>query len=308
MVSAHPALDCVLPFPRNRFRRALRSPGRALGALRWATGLRRGGWEIAVDCQGLARSAFFARCTRASRRVGWSDAREFGWFHYTQPVEVAPGHAVERMLGLVDALGIPRVTDLSLHAPPDALEWFEEAPDAPQGRYAVLAPRSRWASKEWPADRWCELALRAGTFGLDELVFIGSPSEAPSVEALARRIEDEAATRSITSLPRLRVLAGRTTVGQLMAVIRGSSLVVASDSAALHMAVGFARPLVALFGPTDPAEVGPWGYDSSVLRAPSARGGGHDYRLGRVPDSSMLEISLDHVLEAMAAAEGRVPS
>ncbi|MDG2031056.1 MAG: glycosyltransferase family 9 protein [Phycisphaerales bacterium] len=305
VVSAHPALDSVVRFPRSRFRGSLRSPGRALSALRWAASLRKGGWELAIDCQGLARSAFFARCSRAGRRVGFADARELGWIHYNQRVAVTAPHAVDRMMALVDALELPRVMDMRLYVPSDDQGWLREHSASPRGRYAVFAPRSRWAAKEWPEERWSELALNSGALDIEELILVGSPSEAPSIERLAQVIELERERRGITNAPRVRVFAGRTSVGQLMAIIGNSSLVVSCDSAALHMAVGFARPLVALYGPTDPAEVGPWGYDSAVLRDPSASGSGHDYRRGKEPAPSMLALSVDQVLERMAIAVDR---
>jgi ADP-heptose:LPS heptosyltransferase len=58
--------------------------------------------------------------------------------------------------------------------------------------------------------------------------------------------------------PRVIDLVGKTTVGQLMALVQGASLVIANDSAALHMAVGFDRPSVGLFGPTRLELVGPY--------------------------------------------------
>ena len=308
VVSAHPALDSVIPFPRSSFRGSLLSPGRGLAALRWAVGLRKGRWEMALDCQGLARSALFARCSRARRRIGFADARELGWIHYNRRVPVTARHAVDRMMTLVDALEIPRVMDMRLHVPSADQCWLQDHSACPRGHYAVFAPRSRWPSKEWPEERWCELALNSGALGLNEVVLVGSPSEAPSIEHLAQVIELERERRGLSNGPRVRVFAGRTTVGQLMAVIGNSSLVVACDSAALHMAVGFSRPIVALYGPTDPDEVGPWGHASSVLRDASASGGGHDYRRGDGPAPSMLALEVDDVLEAMVHAVEAVPS
>jgi ADP-heptose:LPS heptosyltransferase len=61
-------------------------------------------------------------------------------------------------------------------------------------------------------------------------------------------------------------LVGSTTIGRLMAVIERAAVVVANDSAALHMAVGFDRPLVALYGPTRVDLVGPYGRADCVLQ------------------------------------------
>ena len=258
-------------------------------------GLRRGGWQLVLDCQGLARSALFSRLTGAERRIGFADARELGWIHYTNTVSPDEPHAVDRMMSLVDSLELPRVMDMRLYTPSEAAGWWGALGSRPESGYMVFAPRSRWPSKEWPLDRWCELALRVRELGAEEIVFVGSPSEAPSIQRIAERIRAEGA-----GAPRLHVLAGRTSVGQLMAVIEGSSMVVGSDSAALHMAVGLDRPLVALFGPTDPAEVGPYGRSDRVVRVPEASGRGHDYRSGDEPAPSMQAITVGMVIEAMA--------
>ncbi|MCH2145006.1 MAG: glycosyltransferase family 9 protein [Phycisphaerales bacterium] len=300
VVASHPALDSVVSFPRSRLRGAWRSPSRALRGVRWASGLRKHGWDLVLDCQGLARSALFTRCTGARRRIGFADAREFGWIHYTTRVRTSVTHAVDRMMSLVDDLGIPRVMDMDLHASDDAIDWWSSLPDRPAEGYAVFAPRSRWPSKEWPAKRWVELAHRSGDLGLQDLVFVGSPAESSSIESLASEIMSDPSASSL----RVHVLAGKTTVGQLMAVIRGSRVVVASDSAALHMAVGFRRPMVALFGPTDPEEVGPYGCLDSVLRDPSATGHGHDYRSGAGPAPSMLSLGVDEVFGALSSRLG----
>ena len=299
VISAHPSLDSVVAFPRSRFRGAWRSPTRSVSAIEWAMGLRKGEWELVLDCQGLARSALFSRLTGAAARVGFADARELGWIHYTRSVKTDEVHAVDRMMALVDALEIPRVMDMRLYAPPSSIDWWGNHSDRPRGRYVVLAPRSRWASKEWPLERWRMLALRCAEMGCEDLVLVGSPSEAPSLEELASQVRASHPAGDALPTPRIHVLAGRTSVGQLMAVIRDSALVVGSDSAALHMAVGLERPLVALFGPTDPAEVGPYGHASSVLRDPSAKGSGHDYRSGDRPAPSMEALTVDDVFTAM---------
>jgi heptosyltransferase-1 len=64
------------------------------------------------------------------------------------------------------------------------------------------------------------------------------------------------------------VICPATTVGQMMALLSRTNLLVCNDSAPLHIAVGFGRPLVTIFGPTDPALVGPYQRDETVVRPP----------------------------------------
>ena len=85
-----------------------------------------------------------------------------------------------------------------------------------------------------------------------------------------------------------------------MVAIESSELVVSNDSAALHMAVGFAHRgvrCVGLFGPTDPAKVGPYGMDHVVVRAPQPEGQSVNYRDRSLGDSIMRGIRLEHVVD-----------
>jgi ADP-heptose:LPS heptosyltransferase len=91
---------------------------------------------------------------------------------------------------------------------------------------------------------------------------------------------------------------GRTSVGELMALIERAALVVANDSAALHMAVGMQRPIVALFGPTRTERVGPYGREADVLQHVTVydRRDHKDDRAGR---ELMERIAVDEVEEAV---------
>jgi lipopolysaccharide heptosyltransferase I len=287
-VSSHPSLDEVVPFPRQAFRAAWRSPSRLFKAMNYLSKLSHGEWQLAIDCQGLARSGLFARFSGARRRVGFQQAAELGWIFLNDRIPTEKQHVVDRTMDLISALDITPLMDMRLYAPPAAQErWFDHQlhPNEP---YIVLAPRSRWASKEWPRERWHELIRGLAAKGHRSFVMVGSSSERDSIDQLIESIDE----------PRVCVssLAGRTTVGELMAIIEGAHLVIANDSAPLHIAVGFSRPLIGLFGPTDPAEVGPYGALDHVLRPSAASGSGHDYRSASTSCDDMSGISLEQVL------------
>lgn len=241
--------------------------------------------------------------TRAPRRIGFADAREGGWLGVNERYDIAERHAVDRMVGLLAAAGIPPIRDLRLYAPPEAVAWWEaERARRGLGPYAVFAPTSRWASKAWPADRWGELGrrlLERGVDGvrLDRLVYVGGGNERDAVAA---------ALPPAPARERAIDLAGATSVGQLMAVIAEADLVVANDSAALHMAVGFDRPLLALFGPTDPTLVGPYGRDEAVLCSPEAKRFTGHYRDRSLGDRLMGGIAVEDVLAALDAGRHQV--
>ncbi len=221
-----------------------------------------------------------------------------GWFGYTIRHRPAPRlHTVDEMLSLLEPIGVAPVCDLRLFVRPQDLAWWRskrQELDVPVGRYAVLAPSSRWASKRWPLDRWQALTRHLGQHGFERVIVIGAPSEVEQVAPLAedRRI--------------LLNLTGQTTIGQGMAILAGADLVVANDSAPLHMAVGLERPCVGLFGPTDPERVGPYGRREAVVRAyrPSAR------EQTNFKDQSLGDrlMRLIEVEEVIAAIERVLPS
>ena len=257
-VRAHPDLGEVIPFDRSGMGRASRR-GNFGPTWRLAGRLRRGGDHLAVDAQGLFRSGFFAGATGAERRVGYRNAREVGWIFYNERYRVDRAlHSVDRMLTLLERAGAPRVEDMRLYTPEDGRAWVERAyPELSEGGYAVLAPTSRWIAKQWPDGRFAALCARLLTHGVERVVLVGGPGEAaqcPELCALGK------------SDDRVVNLIGATPISALMAVIERCDLLVANDSAALHMGVGFDRKLVALYGPTRVDLVGPYRRDGDVIQ------------------------------------------
>lgn len=252
----HPALTRVLPFPRRPLGTALRRMNVA-PLMDFLDGLATAHYDLVVDVQGLARSGFFAYWTGAPRRLGLADARELGWLGLTERHRVdARLHTVDRMLEVLRCAGFAVVPDMRLYASDTIRQQMRSIGHVMDGPYAVVAPTSRWPAKRWPAERFAEVAKRIAASGVP-VVIVGGASErdqcGPLIE-LARQT------------PGVLDMIGQTSVGQLMALIESSALVLANDSAALHMAVGFDRPLVALYGPTRVDLVGPYQRDADVIQ------------------------------------------
>lgn len=290
----HPGLTNVVPFARRETGTALKS-GRAAPLRGLLRSLREPRYDFVIDAQGLFRSGFFAWATRAPRRVGYANARELGWLgvneRYTVPRNL---HSVDRMLELIRLAGVEPIPDMRLYAPPDDRSTIAADPSFSEP-YAVIAPTSRWPGKLWPADRFAEVARTLLAHGLPRIVLVGSQSERTQIAPLL-----ELAAKD----NRILDLVGRTSIGRLMAVIERASLVIALDSAALHMAVGFDRPIVALFGPTRAELVGPYKHDADVIQhiEPGDRLDHKQERFGR---RYMERIQTYEVLEAaLAYTEG----
>lgn len=295
-IEAHPDLGGIVPFVRQRFARWWYPP---VGAelLSWLRDLGRARYDLVLDCQGLARSAIFARATSAPRRLGYSQAAEGGWIGLTERVS-APltMHTVDRMLALARAAGAERVADMRLYVPP-----ADRAAVGADPPFAVIAPTSRWPGKRWPADRFAVVAQRLladSRLGIERVVLVGADHERDQCGPLLDLV-----SRDKRVIDRI----GDTSIGGLMALIERSRLVIANDSAALHMAVGFDRPLIGLFGPTHVDRVGPYRRDADVIQkvTPADRLDHKDPAIGR---SLMERITVEDVvarLDALARAPRR---
>ena len=305
----HPALSAAVLFPRRELGRDLRA-GRFRRVGRWLGRLRGGAegrYDLVLDCQGLARSGLFAWISGARRRVGYSDARELGWLGLNQCIKApASMHTVDRMLALVNGIGVEPVADMRLYTGPQERAWVERQRVLWEGArsgggYVVVAPTSRWEGKRWPQERFTIAALGALERCAGAVVVVGGQSERGQVADMLRQTAGE---------PRIVDLVGKTSVGQLMALVQGASLVLANDSAALHMAVGFDRPSIGLFGPTRVELVGPYqkhrrGADAVVLQhiSPGDRVDHKDAVSGR---ALMERIAVEEVLAAMGRALGTI--
>ena len=296
-IAHHPDLSRVLLFQRRRLG-SWHSPAIAGELWRFLRALRESRYDLVLDCQGLARSAFFTWSTRAPTRIGFANAGELGWLALTRRVP-APRtiHAVDRMLKLVEAAGCEAVRDLRLYSSPMDQSAVARLVGGAGTRYAVFAPTTRWAGKLWPGERFAGLAGRLlddKAFGIEKIAVVGSGAERGQCAELL-----DLATRDA----RIVDLVGRTSAGELLALIEGSRLTVGSDSAAIHIAVGFSRPLVALFGPTLIDLVGPYGRAAHVVQQ-IVPGDTLDYKNEAAGRVLMNRITVESVLECAFSQVG----
>ena len=289
----HPALNEVIGFARRDFRHAWRNPELMKRLRVWVRSIRERAYDWVFDLQGLARSGLITRLTAAPNRVGFANAREFAWLGYNRRHYVdASLHHVDRLLGLLQAESCTPREDARIYVGGKDRQWCDALLRS-QGwanqSFICLGPTSEWLSKCWPIDRFADIGQRlidadiAGT----RLVILHAPYQRDYIRPL------------LETLPSGAVIAPTTTVGQLMALIERSALVVCNDSAVAHAAVGFNRPMVCLYGPTDPALVGPYKRHDSVVRPPTSEGLGKlgYYRHLGSDQSLIAKISVDEVWE-----------
>lgn len=288
-IEHHPALNNAIPFDRKAYGKQCKK-GQFKPLFRWLRSLRKAEYDLVIDAQGLARSGFFAWNTRAPHRVGYKDAQELAWIFLNRRVEAPRSmHTVPRMMRLASAVDAPAdEPDLRLYTGQDELsQVIMEYPD----RYAVIAPTSRWAGKCWPIERYTELTKQLiARPDVDRVIIVGGPGERLQCAPLLEYAEDH---------PFINDRVGSTSISQLMAIISRAKLIVANDSAALHMAVGFDRQFVALLGPTEPSLVGPYKRDEDVIRHTRDD---DDFDFKKPESVEVMErITLEEVYEACAS-------
>jgi len=263
-----PIIDELIVFERRRFGSLaqLSQFGKFLRTLR----ARR--FDVAIDLQGLLRSGIMTWATRARRRIGLSDAREGAGCFYNEIVHVPRAHAVDRYLLAARQLGCDT-------AP---IEYRLGVSDcvAREGLIA-LSPSARWTTKLWGADKFAEL-IRC--LPAERVVLTGSAAEREWIDPIAQGC---------------RNLAGQTDLFELAELYGRCCVVITNDSGPMHLAVAVDTPVVAIFGPTDPALNGPYGSQHVVLRAGIACSPCFkDYCTNPVQMECMKLISVEQVLAA----------
>lgn len=216
--------------------------------------LRREHYDLVVDMQGTLRSGVIGWMAGAAQTVGYSDPREAAaaWF-YSQRLERKGTHVVEQGAALLSqATGAEVLAgDVVLPRDADAEAWAEEA--VRSRPLLMLAPGGGWGAKRWPPERFGAVAQEMRLKVSD---CVANASSADDVLAAQVVAASGGAARMVPC-----------DVGQLVALMRRTDLFVGGDSGPLHLAAALAVPLVALFGPTDPARNGPWGPGAkAVLR------------------------------------------
>jgi heptosyltransferase-1 len=255
LLEGNPDIEEIIRFPRREFR-GLAGLGRLGKWLRHEMMGRKP--HLAIDFQGLLRTALIGRLSGARTLLGAADAREgAAWFyHRTIPSLIGVPHAVERYLALADAaLGTadkpPSLSKEPLRFPLPAGQPPEGAEKAP-GRFVLLHPFSRGEGKSLTVEQVRAFCARL----------------APRRVVIAGRTAGE----EPSALPDNAIdFLNRTTLPELIWLLRRADFVISVDSGPAHLAAALGRPLVALHTWSDPRRVGPyrpdaWVWKSGVLR------------------------------------------
>ncbi len=255
LVEGDPDLAGVVRFERRRW-----AQPRHWGELgRSIRGLRAQRFDWVIDLQSLARSGAVAWLARGGLVVGLDDPREGapGFFDIAVPRPGRMAHAVDWYLAVLTRLGVP--VDGRFEWLPRreeaALAVAARAP-ADGTRWVAVQPGARWPTKRWPVEHFRTVIreflhdhpeVRVAVMGGREDQGLG----AVIGEGLAGRCVD---------------LTGRTSLPEMIEWVRRCELMVSNDTGPMHVAAALGRPVVALFGPTEPRRTGPYGQVERALR------------------------------------------
>ncbi len=284
IVRCHPALSNVVLFARHDFSRRGRRWRAVVAFLDLLKQIRRAKYDLVVDMHGQVRSAFFTLISGARVRIGfdrpikrsltvsaehdlknvpshgWRGAREGSWIAYTHriPIPTLDVHAIDRYLWVAPLLGLDDdPPDLTIYLSSETIRNVErllEEHGVPASKpLVVLVPGTIWETKHWTIEGFAGVARQ----------FLGDGFAV----ALAGTKRDQQRCRQIAAAaPGASDLSGKTTPAELAALIRRAEVAVTNDSGSMHVAASLGKPMVSVFGPTNPVHIGPYQRPESVVR------------------------------------------
>jgi heptosyltransferase I len=281
-LSHHPALNNVIDFERDTSAPPWAWPALSSYA-RLAMTLRQTGYDLAIDLHCQSRSAFLAFMSGARVRIGfdkerpdvwansrqvtddfrkhaWQGAREGAWLFYTHhiPLPTMDVHVIDHYQSIGKLLGFADgPTDFTLRIPQSA-QTRVDALLRERGiggkKPVIIAARGNWETKRWPDEKSAAVARHFLARG-EPVVLVGAPRERDVGAAIARLA------------PGVVDLTGETSLSELAALVGRAAICIAHDSGPMHLAVALGRPVVALFGPSDPVWAGPYHREDAAVQS-----------------------------------------
>jgi heptosyltransferase I len=243
LVRGHPAIDEIIPFDPARRWRAFVDVARAMRGRRF---------DLVIDLQVAMKAGLVTALTRAPRRLGFDRhrARDLNWLFTNERIRAhAPQHVGEQYFEFLRHLGVdPEPVVWGLGPWDDERVWQRAFFAGIDGPSAAINVATSNPDRDWMPDRWAAVidALH-DRYGLGAIV-VGGRS--------AREVETLAAITSATRHPPVDALGSG--FRRLVSILDGVQLVLALDSAPLHMAVALGRPVVSLMANADPRRTGPF--------------------------------------------------
>ena len=291
---SNPYVNELVEVDTFRWRKRLFSPATWSEIAAAVSEIRKRDYDVVLDLQGTIKSSVAARLAKSARHIGFATSalkeKAAGLF-YSERVglDASPPHVIDRHLRLLSALDIASVERDFPIVVPDEMDEAAAAKLEALGLsdYVILNSGAAWVTKRWDPEKFGTLAAAiAEEWNLPSLVLWG-----PGEEDIARRIV-ETSSASAT-------LAPPTGIRDVIPYIRRARLFVSGDTGPMHLASACGVPVLGIFGPTDPAQNGPFGSGDEVVRKNVPCGPCYKHRCPGYGTVCMTSIEVSDVLEAV---------
>jgi len=290
LLENHPHLTDVIAFDRKLLGKAWFHPHAFASLLSFISRLRRNKFDAVIDLQGLFRTASLAWLSRCKKRFGMANARELAHVFYTHKVVQDEHciHLVDYYLKIIQNVAVSETKVQFVFpqdpAAADSISKLLTSHGIRPDNYAVFVPGSAHSDKCWPIQRFAALADKISSRFHLAAVAIGTASEKDTVESL----------KNLANVP-VANLAGRTSLRELIALLRTAKVVVSNDTGPGHIAAALGTPLVLIFGRSNPARVAPYGRPRCLAAVePNTRGFNAD---SSDPKHNIKAITVDEVCQ-----------
>lgn len=251
LLEGHPMINKLWIINKDEWKR-IKGAGTTIKELRSLfKSLKAERYDIVIDLQGLLRSGILAKATGAPVRIGFKEAREGSRIFYTHTVKAGKDvHAVDRYLEIAKFLGC-NISDIRFPFPLSFNSSLSTLHCQIPNEYAVIVPGARWETKRWHPERFGELASMLSI----RSVVVGGESDTDIADIVVSNSGSNAVS-----------IVGRTSLKELIEIMRNARFVVTNDSGPMHIAAALNVPVFAIFGPTNPLRTGPYGKSHVIIR------------------------------------------
>jgi heptosyltransferase I len=252
-----PDLAGVIHFERRRWTSPVYWP-EVWRSIRW---MREQVFDLVIDLQCLARSGAFAWLANGKFLAGLDEPREGARGFYDLAVRRPSyhAHAVDWYLEVPKALNIPVhrnfrwLPDRPVLAAELKRKWKTDS-----ARWIILQPGARWSNKRWPIENYAELVRQlAIEYPHHRFAILGGEMD----QVLGARIVQDDGHRCLD-------LTGKLSLPEMVEWIRLADLMISNDTGPMHVAAALKKPIVGIFGPTEPRRTGPYGQLNNVIQTP----------------------------------------
>lgn len=255
LLEGDPDLTGIVRFKRRRWGNPINLP-EVWHSIGW---MRQQNFDLVIDLQCLFRSAMFAWLANGKSLVGLDESREGarGFYDVAVRRDSFYTHAADWYLAVLKKLNVPVHSNFDWLPERRAIsaevkrKWSTDS-----ARWIVVQPGARWLNKRWPVENFTETVRQLAAARPDcRFAIMGSAEDKEAGAAIAQ-----------ADPKRCLDLTGKISLAEMVEWIRLGELMISNDTGPMHVAAALGKPVVAIFGPTEPRRTGPYGQLRNVVR------------------------------------------